>query len=89
MAKTKRQQISIDGRDLPLSNLDKVLFHDGQVRKADVFSLTIARRSYGLQISQIWRSIRFFTASRASIDQLQSCWFLIAQREHDVKVSRD
>ena len=36
MAKTKKQQITIDGRDVPLSNLDKVLFPDGQVRKTDV-----------------------------------------------------
>src|SRR4026209_2239365 len=36
MAKTKKQQITIDGRDVPLSNLEKVLFPDGQVRKADV-----------------------------------------------------
>jgi len=36
VAKTKKQQISIDGRDLSLSNLAKVFFRDGQVRKADV-----------------------------------------------------
>ena len=36
MAKTKKQQTTIDGREVPLSNLDKVLFPDGQVRKADV-----------------------------------------------------
>jgi bifunctional non-homologous end joining protein LigD len=36
MAKAIKQQITIDGRDVPLSNLDKVLFPDGQVRKADV-----------------------------------------------------
>ena len=36
MPKTKKQQITIDGRSVPLSNLDKVLFPDGEVRKADV-----------------------------------------------------
>src|SRR5688572_3348952 len=38
---TKKQQITIDGRDVPLSNLDKVLFPDGQVRKADVIDFYV------------------------------------------------
>jgi len=36
MAKTKQQQLNVDGRQVPVSNLDKVLFPDGPVRKADV-----------------------------------------------------
>jgi bifunctional non-homologous end joining protein LigD len=36
MGKTKKEQLTIDGRDISLSNLDKILFPDGQVRKADV-----------------------------------------------------
>src|SRR5688572_31208946 len=35
MAK-KTQQLTIDGRAVPMSNLDKILFPEGQVRKADV-----------------------------------------------------
>jgi bifunctional non-homologous end joining protein LigD len=36
MAKTKKQQFTIDGRDISVSNLDKIFFPEGQVRKADV-----------------------------------------------------
>jgi bifunctional non-homologous end joining protein LigD len=36
MAKTKQQHLDVDGRQVPVSNLDKVLFPHGPVRKADV-----------------------------------------------------
>lgn len=41
MAKIKKQQITIDGCDVALTNLDKVLFPDGAVRKADVIDFYV------------------------------------------------
>src|SRR5438477_9139372 len=48
MAKTKHQQLTIDGRDVPLSNLDKILFPAERIRKADVIDYYLQIADYVL-----------------------------------------
>ena len=45
-AKTKPQRVTIDGHDLELSNLDKILFPQGQVPKAEIIEYYIQIAKY-------------------------------------------
>jgi bifunctional non-homologous end joining protein LigD len=45
-AKTRPQQLTIDGREIRLSNLDKVLFPQGQVTKAEIIEYYIQIAKY-------------------------------------------
>ena len=46
MAKTKQQQLVIDGHNVAFSNLDKILFPDGPITKAQVIDYHVQIAEY-------------------------------------------